>query len=286
MIFLRQWGWAWLLIAFSFTAFYASGIDNGVSHDRLKYLSIGWGMYHSGNYFIPMVNGEMYTDKPPLIFWLIATFWHLFGVGIFSVTLMISLVLVGWGMIIRAMYATLFPNDLLGKNMIAVLLLGSCIIWKDPWFLRVDMLLVLGVSLCNLGILQSMLSSSSIKALKNEYSFFYMALGTFIGLFSKGPIFYIFTLLPFCLTLMFNKENRFCAVKVLRAIFLGTFVMLISWVIPAIIFMGSEFAHQVLYQQITHRALHVDASPIQKKPYLIYLYQYMPMLFFPWIINL
>ena len=68
MIFLRQWGWAFLLIAFSLTSLYASGIDNGVSHDRLKYLSIAWGMYHSGNYFIPMVMGKCIPTNRPLYF--------------------------------------------------------------------------------------------------------------------------------------------------------------------------------------------------------------------------
>lgn len=274
MLFFRRWAWAILLLLFSFTAFYASGIDNGASHDRLKYLSIAWTMYESGHYLIPLVNGIPYTDKPPLMFWLMVSAWHLFGVNMFSLQCLIDLLLISWGLMIRAIYETLFPSDHLGKDLIPYVLIGSYAIWRDVWFLRVDILLLTGILLCNLGILK-ILANATIKR-----AYIYIALGTCIGLFAKGPIVFVFTLLPFLASVCFTKENRTVFLKIIGPVLLGTLVFLISWTIPAILYSSHIFAKQILYQQIAHRAAHSDKS------YFVYLYQYIPMLFLPWIFNL
>lgn len=275
MVFWCRWAWLILLILFSFTAFYSSGIDTGVSHDKLKYLSITWSMMQSGHYLIPMMNGIPYTDKPPLFFWLIASAWHLLGINLFSVQFMIGCLLISWGLMTRAIYATLFPNDRQGKDLIPYLLIGSYAIWRDIWFLRVDLLLLTGILLCCLGIFKILAMHPRIKC---AYS--YIVLGTCIGLFAKGPIVYVFTLLPFMTSALFAKEYRAVFLKIIAAILLGTLIFLITWVIPVIINTSHVFAQQILYQQIAHRVSYSDKS------YFIYLYLYIPTLFIPWVVNL
>ena len=46
-----------------------------------RYLSVAWEMWSSGNFLVPHLNGAPYSDKPPVLFWLIHLGWALFGVS-------------------------------------------------------------------------------------------------------------------------------------------------------------------------------------------------------------
>ncbi|MCK4939669.1 MAG: hypothetical protein KAR80_05190, partial [Rhodospirillaceae bacterium] len=43
--------------------------------DETRYLSVAWEMHTSGSYLVPHLNGELYSHKPPLLFWLINAGW-------------------------------------------------------------------------------------------------------------------------------------------------------------------------------------------------------------------
>lgn len=286
MTFLSRWGWILALLLFSFTAFYSSGIDSGTSHDRLKYLSIAWSMYQNGDYLIPTVNGVPYTDKPPLLFWLIAGSWHLFGINMFGPQLVIMMNYIAWGFLTRAIYATLFPDDARGKDLAPYVLLGSFTLWQGTWFLRVDLLLVTGILLCNWGIIRLLVSlNTSLEKRKDFFSLFLISIGTCIGLFGKGPVIYIFTFFPFVISAFFIKNYRKFWLKITSATLIGSLLMGLVWAIPAAISMGCDFAKQIFYIQLTHRAVRTEVPPYVKRSYFIYLYQYLPALFLPWLVN-
>lgn len=42
------------------------------NHDYLRYAEVAREMIRSGDWIIPHLNGEIFLDKPPLLFWLIA----------------------------------------------------------------------------------------------------------------------------------------------------------------------------------------------------------------------
>src|ERR1017187_9525861 len=48
--------------------------------DETRYVTVAWNMWLNGNWLVPMLNGQAYSHKPPLLFWLINAGWHLFGV--------------------------------------------------------------------------------------------------------------------------------------------------------------------------------------------------------------
>jgi 4-amino-4-deoxy-L-arabinose transferase-like glycosyltransferase len=48
--------------------------------DETRYLTAAWEMFNSGQWLVPTVNGAWYSDKSPLLFWLIAGGWKLVGV--------------------------------------------------------------------------------------------------------------------------------------------------------------------------------------------------------------
>ena len=69
-----------------------TGLDEGL------YAECSREMVSSGNYIVPMQNGEYFFDKPPLIYWLQCAGIHLFGINSFAVRLpsaVSALILVG-----------------------------------------------------------------------------------------------------------------------------------------------------------------------------------------------
>ena len=49
--------------------------------DETRYLAVAWDMWREGHYLVPHLNGDPYSHKPPMLFWLMTAGWHLFGVN-------------------------------------------------------------------------------------------------------------------------------------------------------------------------------------------------------------
>ncbi|SHF68377.1 Dolichyl-phosphate-mannose-protein mannosyltransferase [Modicisalibacter ilicicola DSM 19980] len=49
--------------------------------DETRYISVAWEMWQHHQFLVPHMNGTPYSDKPPLLFWLIHLGWQLFGVN-------------------------------------------------------------------------------------------------------------------------------------------------------------------------------------------------------------
>ena len=48
--------------------------------DETRYVSVAWEMWQRGDFLVPHLNGSPYSDKPPLLFWLMHAGWWVFGV--------------------------------------------------------------------------------------------------------------------------------------------------------------------------------------------------------------
>lgn len=66
-----------LLMLFSVAGFWSIGV---ISTDEPRYASIGRAMAESGDWVTPRLNGEAWLEKPPLLYWLIASGYRL-GLG-------------------------------------------------------------------------------------------------------------------------------------------------------------------------------------------------------------
>lgn len=49
--------------------------------DETRYLAVAWEMWQRGQFLLPLLNGELYVHKPPLLFWLVHAGWAIGGVG-------------------------------------------------------------------------------------------------------------------------------------------------------------------------------------------------------------
>ena len=49
--------------------------------DETRYVTVAWNMFLNHDFLVPYLNGETYSHKPPLLFWLMNLGWALFGVN-------------------------------------------------------------------------------------------------------------------------------------------------------------------------------------------------------------
>ena len=49
--------------------------------DETRYISVAWEMWLRNDFLVPHLNGETYSHKPPLLFWLINLGWWVYGVN-------------------------------------------------------------------------------------------------------------------------------------------------------------------------------------------------------------
>ena len=49
--------------------------------DETRYLAVAWDMWLRGDFLVPHLNGKPYSDKPPLLFWLMQAGWAVLGVN-------------------------------------------------------------------------------------------------------------------------------------------------------------------------------------------------------------
>ncbi len=86
----QQLGWIEYLIAFviiAITFFYGFASYALENMNEGLYAEIPREMIVMGSYIIPHLNFVPYLEKPPLLYWLIALNYHLFGVNVFSARL-------------------------------------------------------------------------------------------------------------------------------------------------------------------------------------------------------
>ncbi len=237
--------------------------------DETRYLAVAWEMRQSGNWLVPHLNGVPYSDKPPLLFWLINLVW-LPGVSESAARL------VGPAFGLAALAATarlgtrLWP-DQPGLGGRAALILASFGFFAGFGGLTMfDMLLTFAVLL---GV------GSLVTAATHPRFWIPLGCALAFGAFAKGPVILIH-LLPLALTLPFWSEIGFRAAlpRVLLAILVGLGLVAV-WLVPALLFGGADYREAVLWTQSAGRVTNVFDHA---RPWWFFV-ALLPLLLWPWI---
>lgn len=56
--------------------------------DETRYLAVAWNMHSSGQWLVPWLDGAPYSDKAPMLFWLIDLMWEVTGVHAWAARLL------------------------------------------------------------------------------------------------------------------------------------------------------------------------------------------------------
>lgn len=239
--------------------------------DETRYLAVAWEMHLSGDWLLPSKNFALYSDKPPLLFWVINLVWQVTGVSDHAARL------VGPGFACAAVWLVsrlaqrLWPEDPQVGGRAALGLAGLVVFALSGGLTMFDVPLTVCVLL---GLLA--LSGAGPAGLRA-----WVGLGAAIGLgvLTKGPVI-LFHLLPAALSLPLwsARPIRWRGLPGRIGLALGVALALVAlWLVPAAILGGPAWRAAVLWHQSAGRLTESFAHARPGWWYLVLL----PVLAFP-----
>ena len=238
--------------------------------DEARYAEVAREMRLESSWVIPRLNGEVYTQKPPLFFWLIiASSYVTGGVSEVSARLPSALSAIGSILLVFLLGERLFNRR---AGWIAAAAFGTCykILWQGQ-FGQIDMLLTFLVAL---GIWFWVRGYTEKRP--GLYPLFFVATG--LATLAKGPAGFLLPLLAIVAFLLITKERDEIRRMRIGLGFLIWAAVVLAWLIPAGIAGGREYLDQIAFKQTVTRY----ADPWHHfQPWYYYL-SVIPPEFFPW----
>src|SRR5210317_473922 len=93
--------------------------------DETRYAAVAWEMWARGDFLVPYLNGEPYSHKPPLFFWLIHAGWWLFGVSEWVVRAIAPLLTLLIMLVTARLAQLLWPQDAMTARHVPTVLFSS-----------------------------------------------------------------------------------------------------------------------------------------------------------------
>ncbi|MHA1597712.1 MAG: ArnT family glycosyltransferase [Alphaproteobacteria bacterium] len=249
--------------------------------DETRYLAVAWEMWQGGDWLVPHLNGETYSHKPPLLFWLMNAGWAVFGVNDWWPRLVAPLFgLASLGMT-AGLARRLWPDDDAIAAAAPLIAFGS-IFWALFTTLTMfDMMLTFCALLGMLGLVRARQDD-------NGTGFRLLALAIGIGALTKGPAILLTTLPVALLAPLWASSlpgdrwsrgwKRWYANTGWALI--GGIAIGLAWAIPAAISGGEEYRDAIFWGQSAGRM--VEGAP-HGRPWW-WLLAALPVLLLPWAI--
>ncbi|MFW2440966.1 MAG: ArnT family glycosyltransferase [Arenicellales bacterium] len=242
--------------------------------DETRYTTVAWEMWLRGDFLVPYLNGETYSHKPPLLFWLIHLGWSLFGVNEWWPRLIPFFFSFGALLLVQRLARQLWPDS--GAYLMAPFMALGFTLWAFfSTTVMFDMLLAFFVLLAITGIYHACTGDG------NRW-WLLVGLAWGLGMLSKGPVIFVHTL-P--LILLGRYWVDITGRVTWKQILAGTMVALViaiaiilAWVIPAIARGGEEYAQSLLFGQNVQRVLKAPNDALAWWYYIAF----MPFILFPW----
>lgn len=245
--------------------------------DETRYLAVAWEMRGGGDWLVPHINGELYSQKPPLLFWLINAGWSITGFNGWSprlVTLGCSLLSLG---LLRHIALRLGATPDAARSAQWVLLgIGHFAVFANA--IMFDVLLTTWVLVSIAGVLD-------LAAARYRRGIAIAGLGIGLGVLTKGPVVLLDMGFAALTAPWWSEPAR--AAKGRYFVALGGAVLLgaaigLAWAIPAAIAGGEAYANAIFLKQTIGR---VTASFAHQRPFWWYLWL-VPLMLMPWLLAL
>ncbi len=263
------WPWLpfWLLVAF--IAIFQHGPMPMYS---TRTLSVSWEMWQRHSFLVPYLNGEPYSDKPPLLLWLIQLGWWVSGVGdVWPRVLEVALG--GTELVLLAILAhRLFPTQGVMAKAASWMLLAFTYGFLFGLQVMYEVLLAVCVLAALLGLVPTKHRESP--------RFVWFALAVGCGLLTKGPVMLLHVVFPWLFGPLWNDWARRQRCKwYLRGslAFFVALMLLLTWALAAASTGGAAYREQLLFHQTAGRVVHSFAHA---EPFWWYLAA-LPVLIFP-----
>ena len=243
--------------------------------DETRYLAVAWEMWQRGDFLVPFKNGEAYSHKPPLLFWLFHAGWAVFGVNDLWPRLLSPLLALATLAVTARIAAALWPDAPWRAEQSAWILLGCLVFAVFAEMVMFDMLLALCVSIGVLGLV------TARRAPGRGFALLAVAIGG--GVLAKGPAVLLHLLpaallAPWWLGERTMRWRRWYAGIVLAVI--GGAIIALAWAIPAGLRGGEDYRNAIFWGQTANRMIDSFAH---QRPFWWYV-ALLPMLAAPWIL--
>ena len=265
--------------------------------DETRYVAVAWEMWCMDDFLVPHLNGEAYSHKPPLLFWLMQLSWWLFGVNDWSHRFIAPLFSLATLYLSQAVARLLWPDRTQIAELTPIILLGFFSWMVYGTLTMFDIMLSFFALLGIYGLLRLVRDGVTLKG----WALLGIAIGG--GVLTKGPVI-LLHLLPIALLVSWwrniaeaeanlvpegdgiareNQKKPFSLTYwyggLVFAIVFGAAIAL-CWAIPAGMAGGEAYQKAIFLGQTSGRV--VD-SFAHKLPVWWYL-QLLPLLLLPWLL--
>jgi len=242
--------------------------------DEPRYAQVAKEMMESGNWILPHLNNQVYPDKPPVFFWLLALSYNIIGeVTSFSARFPSAIAAV-LGILLTYLLGSKLYN--LRAGFISALVLATTV--EYFWLglrANIDMTLTLFILSALFFFYQGYQKSPSQK---QSYYFYLFYLFMGIATLTKGPVGFILPSLTVIFYLSLRRDFN-----VLKKVFFNWggllfWVVILAWLIPACVQGGKSYIDEIIFNQILGR---VYDSWSHKAPFYYYFLR-LPPIMLPW----
>lgn len=238
-------------------------------------LGVAWEMWNSGQFLVPYANGEPYSHKVPLLFWLIHAGWWVGGVG--DVWPRVLEVLIGLGVLLQAqrLARVLFPVAPEVSRLTPWLLAAFSYAFLFSLQIMYETLL----TFCVLAAINALVG----RDVERRPMFLWFAIAVAAGLLSKGPVMLLHVAFPFLLGPLWHpwaRRSRAAWYFSGGLALLAGCMALVAWAIPASIAGGEVYRNELFFMQTAGRV--VDSFD-HARPWWWYG-SMLPALLLPWLL--
>ena len=272
------WPWLALWIVAALLAIFAHGPMPLYS---TRTLAVAWEMWSQGHFLVPHINGQPYSEKAPLLFWLIQAGWWAFGVN----DIWPRLLEVAFGAIQLTLLAVLARRLFPSRPWVAK---------ATPWMtMALSFAFLFGLQIMY-DVMLAMWVTAALVCLapaprRAEPRWLLFGLCVGLGLLTKGPVTLLHVIFPWLLGPLWSDWARANRARWYGrgalALLLG-FAMLLAWALPAGFSGGEAYRHRLFFSQTAARV--VTGVPTDEslqshaRPVWWYLLS-LPVLLFPFI---
>ncbi len=243
--------------------------------DETRYLTVAWEMWNDRSWIVPHLNGEVYSHKPPMLFWIINMAWSVTGVSEVAG----RLVGPAFGALCVALTAglarALWPEtpDRAGRAALILATTGVFLLYGSATMFDA----MLGAA--------SLLALLAVWKLSSEAHVATAAgLGAALafGVLAKGPVILVHVMPAALLMPLWAETDGRAPLRsyyVLIASALGFALLLMSlWLGPVILFGDTAYRDDLLWRQTAGR---VVSSFAHDRPFWFFL-ALAPVFLWPW----
>ncbi|MEJ1994885.1 MAG: glycosyltransferase family 39 protein [Limibacillus sp.] len=243
--------------------------------DETRYLSVAWEMWRDHSLLVPHLNGAVYSQKPPLLFWLVDLLWSITGVSGFGARLIAPF----FGLLsifLTALLARrLWPDEPQAAARAAWILATTGLFLVFGSLTMFDSLLMAATLLAIIGLIEQSRNGGLL-------GWPLVAVAVALGVLAKGPAIVVHVVPLALLPFLWNPgRSKQALIKWYRGFFLAMLAaggLVAFWFLPAVLTQGESYLEAVVWNQGAGR---VVSSFAHHKPFWFFI-ALVPLFLWPW----